>query len=116
MSNIHPTTLAKLVRSIAILALPFEGQAAWLSSLGMGQPGYADELALELEDGVRHSDQLVTVGWLKPEARTIIVELDAMLAARSGPAHEEFWRLSALRDSPEWARVRRLALDALLVL
>jgi hypothetical protein len=113
MTDLHPALLAKLIRSVAVLALPYEDQISWLTSLGLGDPEFTDELAQELDDGARLAGQFVEAGWLAPEARQIIAEIDALLAARGGPAHEKFWRLEALRDSPEWARVRELALSAL---
>jgi hypothetical protein len=112
----HPALLAKLVRSVAILALPYEDQVAWLSSLGLGSPEFADELALELEEGAMLSGQFEQAGWLKQEGRQAISELDSLLAERSGPTHEDFWRLEALRDSPEWARIRGVAIRALFAL
>lgn len=114
MTELHPASLAKLVRSLALLALPFDAQVGWLRSLGLGEPEFADELALELEDGAQLSLQFQEAGWLKPEARTLILEMDAMLAERSGPEHEDFWRVETVRDAPEWDQVRRLATQALL--
>lgn len=116
MTDLHPRLLAQLVRSIAMLALPFAAQVEWLRSLGLGEPEFADELALELEFGARLSMQFQDAGWLKPEARELILELDAALAARSGAGHEDFWRMASVRDDAEWDRVRTLATHALLAL
>lgn len=113
MTELHPALLAKLIRSVAVLALPYEDQVSWLTSLGLGHPEFTDELAQELDDGARLAGQFVEAGWLTPEARQTIAEIDAFLSAHGGPAHEEFWRLDALRISPEWARVRKLALSVL---
>jgi hypothetical protein len=54
--------------------------------------------------------------WIKPETRTIIAEIDAFLGRRSGNAHEDFWTMESLQDSPDWEQVRQLALKALLTL
>ncbi|WP_030529694.1 hypothetical protein [Phycicoccus jejuensis] len=116
MTEMHPALLAKLVRSVAVLALPYEDQVSWLSSLGLGRPEFTDELAQELGDGARLGGQFVDAGWLTPEACQKINEIDALLSSRGGPANEEFWRLEALRMSPEWARVRKLALSVLATL
>lgn len=116
MSVPHPALLAKCVRSVALLALPYDSQLAWLASLGLGDPEFVDELALELEDGVRLLQQFEDAGWLSREVRNVISELDAVLAERSGPNHENFWRLESLRDSPDWVHVRNLALRALMAL
>ncbi|WP_377325655.1 hypothetical protein ACFJIY_11220 [Pimelobacter simplex] len=113
MTGPHPALLAKFVRSVALLALPYDSQVAWLASLGMGEPEFADELSLELEDGVRLSRQFEEAGWISSEARQAAVALDALLGEFSGPAHGDFWRLDSLGDSADWARVRELALKVL---
>lgn len=38
MTDVHPAALARLVRSIEMLALASEDQIAWLSALGLGEP------------------------------------------------------------------------------
>jgi hypothetical protein len=104
------------VRSAALLAMPAGAQIAWLESLGLGAPLYADELALELESGVLLLPQLERAGWVTAEARHAVEALDAVLEEWSGPVHEDFWHLDSVRDSPEWARVRELAFQALIKL
>jgi hypothetical protein len=42
---------AAFLRSVAVLSLPVEMQIRWLKSLGLGEPGMCDELALEFADG-----------------------------------------------------------------
>jgi hypothetical protein len=116
MTELHPGSLAGLVRSLAVLALPYGGQYAWLLSFGLGEPRYADELALELDAGFLLSRQFVDLGWLKPETRLIIAEIHAFLGERSGEVHESFWEMESLRNSPDWDHVRQLALKALLTL
>ncbi|MCX6405285.1 MAG: hypothetical protein NTV28_00035 [Propionibacteriales bacterium] len=116
MTDLHPRTLAMLVRSVALLAMPAGAQIAWLESLGLGAPLYADELSLELENGVLLLPQFERAGWVTAEARRAAEALDALLGERSGPVHEDFWHLDSVRDSPEWARVRELALQALIKL
>lgn len=116
MTAPSPALLAKFVRSVAVLALPFDNQVAWLSSLGLGDPEFVDELALELEDAARLSRQFEEAGWVPSEVRRAVIELDALLRERSGEAHADFWRLTALRDSSDWEQVRELALKALLAL
>lgn len=113
MTELHPASLAGLVRSVAVLALPYERQVTWLASLGLGDPEFVDELALELGDGVLLSRQFEEAGWISSQTRSVVVELDRLLTEHSGPAHEEFWRLESLRDSPDWVQVRDLAMRAL---
>jgi len=112
----NPALLAKLMRSVAILAMPYDSQAVWLSSVGLGDPEFADELALELEDGALLSRQFEKAGWLSADVRQAVTELDALLGDLSGEENEDFWRIEALRESPDWERVRDLALKALLAL
>lgn len=116
MTGLHPALLTKFVRSVALLALPYDSQVVWLSSLRLGTPEFADELSLELEEGVRLSRQFEEAGWVSTEARQAAVVLDALLGEFSGPGHEDFWRLDSLRDSPDWERVRELALKTLTAL
>lgn len=98
------------------LALPFESQVGWLSSLQLGDPQLVDELAMELGEGAMLAQQFEASGWLSPDVVTRIRAIDAFLTARSGPAHSEFWTLDALEHSADWARVRDDARAALFAL
>ena len=113
MSELDPASLARLVRSVAILALPYEAQLAWLRSLGLGEPGFADELSLELDDGVLLSRQFVEAGWLSAEARHAIIKLSELITPHNGHGHDEFWSLDGLRTSVDWTEIRDVALVAL---
>ena len=56
VTEVHPAHLTQLIRALAVLALPFEDQSVWLSSLGLPEPlRIVDELALEFDDVVRLS-------------------------------------------------------------
>lgn len=116
MTGIHPASLTRLVRSVAVLALPFGGQLAWLRSLGLGEPALTDEIAIELGDGALLARQFEEVGWLNSRARELILQIDVLLQERSGPAHAELWTPEALRSSPDWDSLRELALDTLIAL
>lgn len=116
MIEVHPASLAKLVRAVAVLALPYEGQLAWLRSLGLGEPGIADELAMELEDAALLSAQFEEAGWLDPNARNLILELRELLNLDSDRGNVDFWALDSLRTSPEWNTARKAALAVLLAL
>jgi len=113
VSTPHPGLLAALVRNLAVLALPVEDQVSWLRSLGLGDPLYADELALELNDGLLLSAQFQEAGWLGSVVVTLMAEIEAIFSKYDGPGHDEFWNLDGLRTSPDWARIRELALAAL---
>ncbi|MFD6443834.1 hypothetical protein ACFWEJ_01945 [Promicromonospora sp. NPDC060204] len=112
----NPLELVRLVRSLAVLALPAEEQFRWLASLGLGEPALTDELALELENAVLAAPELVAAGWLRSEALQIARNLDAKLESRSGPAAGSFWSIEALRNDPEWADIRVQAVEALMAL
>lgn len=114
MTEVHPAHLTRLIRALAVLALPFEDQLVWLSSLGLpGQPQIVDELALEFDDGVRLSGQFVEAGWISGDARRPILELDQMLSEMSGPEQAWLWEVDSLHTAEEWVRVRGLARTAL---
>ncbi|MFI6425150.1 hypothetical protein [Promicromonospora sp. NPDC050880] len=113
MTEISPAELAKLVRAVAVLALPADGQIAWLSSLGMGEPGFADELAMELEDGALLAGQFVRAGWIEPEVGSAVAALDSFLAVKSRADTKDFWSLNSLRHDREWDRIRSMAADVL---
>ncbi len=113
MTTLSPALLGSLVRSVALLSLPSDDQILWLNSLGLGVAEYADELASELEAGAVLVQQFESLGWVSTEACRAVQNLDAALAENSEREHGEFWRLESLRDSPEWARIRRLAVVAL---
>lgn len=108
--------MAELIRSIAILALPCTEQLAWLRSLGLGEPRFADELALELGEGALLVRQFERAGWLSSEARQAVQEVDAYLSALGGVDHEQFWHVRSLEDSADWVHVRALALTALMAI
>ena len=113
MTEVHTGALARLVRAVAILALPYEDQLSWLRSLGLGEPGIADELGMELEDGELLSAQFEQAGWITAETRARVMELDGLLDRGVGTGEPEFWNLESLRTSSEWARIRQLALTTL---
>lgn len=68
---------------------------------------------MELDDGARLSAQFEQAGWLSPQARMMILEIDPVLANRSGSEHSEFSSLESLRTCPDWVQIRRLAREAL---
>ncbi|MBB4905042.1 hypothetical protein [Actinophytocola algeriensis] len=110
-------SLVKFMRSLAVLGLPAESQVQWLNSLGLPGNAYeADELAHEFGDGVLLVRQLVDHGWISEIAADKIQELDDFLGEMSGPEHAEIWKVSALGQASEWAKVRDMAVNILLLL
>ncbi len=69
----------------------------------------ADELALNLEDGlyeiVGHEDEFSS------EQRAAIAALDQILSDISGQRHAAFWTDLALREHPTWADIRVMAAE-----
>jgi hypothetical protein len=106
--------LARFVRSIAVLALPAEGQRQWLDSLGLpGEVEIADELALEFDDGFLLLPQFVGHGWIAERTAGKLRELDSLLSAMSEPENAAVWDVSVLGSAKEWAEVREKAVGAL---
>lgn len=117
MTEVSPAFLTQFVRATALLALTSEAQKTWLSSLGLpGQPLYADELAMEFDDGIRLLHQFVSEGWIKASAADRLRALDGLLNEMSGAENSELWTLEALERSPRWEAVRSAARSALLML
>ena len=115
MRTVHPSSLAKLIRSLAVLALPAEDQVTWLKSLGLGEPWYAYELAMELDDALLLCNQFVKAEWLSPDVVKIMTDIGEVFAQYVEPGNDDFWNLDGLASSPDWVRIRKLALEALCV-
>ena len=109
--------LVRFLRATAMLAMPADCQEEWLHSLGLpGKPRFADELALEFDDGFRLLGQFVRAGWIGEPAAARLRKLDGLLADMSGAHNAELWTVDSLRTSPRWAAVRISARAALLEL
>lgn len=104
--------LVDLLRAVGRLALPAQQQIAYLRRLGTFPN--ADELALEVSDGVGLLSQFVEHGWISPELAEAIRELDSVLTAMSDPSMKHLWTAEALVSAPEWERVRTQAQSILL--
>lgn len=115
MSEVAVRSLARFLRSVAVLAMDASGQIEWLGSLGLGEPaGVVDEIALEFDNGVRVMWAFVGEGWLPEEVREPVDALDRVLDAMSGPENAALWTVEALSSDPRWEQVRGLARTALL--
>jgi hypothetical protein len=111
MSVPDPSFIARLIRAVAVLALPAANQMDYLRSAGV--PEGVDELALELHDGALLVPQFLDQGWLPREAAERIAALDAYLGAMSGAERASEWTTSALQNAKQWEHVRRLAQQVL---
>jgi hypothetical protein len=99
--------MERLLTAVENLASPADRQKAYLVSLGVAPS--ADELALEFDDAM---------SGVSAEA-ALSEKLDAIgnqLAAMSGEENSHLWQMGALVKSPEWATVRTLAAEALVLL
>jgi hypothetical protein len=99
--------LVALLKAVGRLALPAHAQLEDLQRRGL-LPS-ADELALDLHDGVALLPQFVANGWLDPQDASAIATLDEMLAQMSGSANNALWTGQALTEASEWEDVRRQA-------
>jgi len=73
----------------------------------------ADDFALDHYEGVLMLDQFLEQGLLPPSAAEKIRAVDRKLDEMSGAHNAHLWDDEALRNSPEWQDVRRLASAAL---
>ena len=103
--------LSRTKQALAILAASPEEQIVYLQDLGVGDS--ADELALELHEGVLMLDQLLDNYLIRDEQVDAIMAVDTKLGGMSGSGGAHLWTWSALEGSTEWAEVRELASEAL---
>lgn len=111
MTEIHPSSLGRFVRSVAVLASSAEEQLAFLVSVGI--PEQVDELALEFDDGQLLVRQFRELQWVTAAFQAKVSPLNALLNEMSGEARAELWTSAGLRNSSEWSKVRLLAKDLL---
>lgn len=99
--------LVALIKAVSRLALAADAQIAHLHERGLLSS--ADELALDLHDGVVLLPQFVASGWLTPDDASTITMLDEMLERMSGSENQALWTVEALKEASEWEEVRRRA-------
>jgi hypothetical protein len=107
MTEIHPSSLGRFVRAIAVLALPAEGQLEYL--VAVGAPENIDDIALEFDDGQLLAEQFVEAGWMSANSRARVADLNSLLDGMSGEDNAELWTALGLRGAEQWRRVRSLA-------
>jgi hypothetical protein len=103
--------IQRLITTLQALAAPAETQRGRFRELG----AKADEVALDYADAWLTARQCPGLEWTV-EQQHLLDELDTLLAGMSGQAHAALWTDEALRQDPEWARVRAVAKQALLAL
>lgn len=104
--------LVELLKAVSRLALPANDQIAYLRASGVAPN--ADELALELHDGIVLVPQFVSQGWLTSRNADLILEIDSILKEISGEDRPELWAEEALREAEVWEAVRAKARTFLL--
>ncbi len=104
--QLTPAILAGFVGSVGILALPAEGQIAWLQGLPV-KVG-AIELALSFEDEYLQMPLFLAAGWLSPQAEATATTVDRLLDEMSADP-EPPWTFDEVRTDPRWAAVRDAA-------
>lgn len=106
--SIGQWAIEALQSALADLAAPAAEQEVILRRLG--DPEAVDELALAFDDANQMVPQLRERGLLTDAAVRILLELDGLLLAMSGPSGP--WSVTDLPKSEQWASVRALARSA----
>jgi hypothetical protein len=96
MTAPDPSFVARLVRAVAVLALPASDQMDYLRSVGL--PEGVDELALELHEGALLMPQFLALSWLPQAATEAIAGLDQYLGDMSGSGRASEWTNSMLQS------------------
>ena len=104
MSNVLDA-LEQLQWATFAIAQPAAGQIALFPDFVV----VADELALEWESALRRID--LEGDAITGDQRAAIRTLDTFMSSISGRENERFWTDEALRDAPEWRRMRDMAAD-----
>lgn len=73
----------------------------------------ADEIALEFEDAKQGCESVASSECYSQDLTAIVSKIDEILKSRSTESSQPFWTHSALRDDPDWKRIRRLASEGL---
>ena len=102
----------ELRRSLQVLAAPWEEQRQHLERL-FGERVAVDELGLEFDDVAPVVLPQGHQAGLSDEALRVVRDLADHLGTKSDRSEPRLWTVEALRDAPEWERVRTLAQSAL---
>lgn len=105
--NPQPARLVELLRAVAVLALPAAEQLGWAAARG-GRTS-PDPLVLDLYETADQVSSFRDAGWISARAAERIDALEHAVENLSGPGNAEVWSATALREAPEWDRIRDLA-------
>lgn len=109
--NPEPYLVARLVKSVAMLALDADVQIQYLTRIGVAP--LADELALDLHESLLALPNLGGQAWMTRDALESLHAIDRIFESAVDPA---FWSVDSLRDGTEWSRIRQLAREVLTAL
>lgn len=110
----QPARLVELLRAVAVLALPAVEQLDWAAA--RGGPMSPDPLVLDLYETADGASSFRDAGWISARAADRIEVLKHAVEELSGPGNANAWSATALREAPEWDRIRDLARGVLAVL
>lgn len=108
--------MAALREAVKNLSLSSSLQVKYIHSLSCNaEAPLADELALEFDDAYSpFKENLDELNWSE-DARSKLLELDALLNEMSMPRNRHLWCVDAVENSREWQAVREKAAHILAV-
>lgn len=106
---------AMFIRAVAVLALPADGQIAWLRSLGLGEPEVVDELGDEYYQQWILLSQFIEAGLVPQRAKDALDRLNDLVGELIHP-DSDLADVQSLVSADEWNAVREAALECLTLL
>ena len=76
----------------------------------------ADELAVEWEMALDELNEPLLSSSLTSEQKLALKKLDDYMLSISGAANIQYWNNDALCESVEWQKIRKMAIDILLIM
>lgn len=76
----------------------------------------ADELAAEWEMALNELNDSQVVSLFSSEQKLAVKNLDDYMLSISGAANIQYWNYDALCRSVEWQKIRKMAIDILLIM
>ena len=95
-----------------VIALPYETQ----KSLFPDFVNVADEIAIEWEMALDELNDSNVASFITFQQRALINKLDDYILSISGSNNIQYWNNDALCKSPEWQKMREMAMDILSIM
>lgn len=100
------------------LAAPAEEQSAHLreirgDTVGFGEESLTDELALDFENVAAQAKWRCDDGQISETERDVLLRIDVMFDAFSGPNNASLWTVGALSSANVWQEIRDVAAEGL---